>query len=204
MHPRFNAPLRPLWAAVCTCAMLSALVSSALVASAAPRKKTPTRRKAARKPEPVRAPAASPTRPLSEAEARQTVALLDDAYGLLLEETHATYHTKPSMPVAASIIRQVQERMTKLGWPRARFLAVNAVVMHPNHVPRDAFDRRAVAALRRGAPRFEEVVDGQLRVGTVVPTGGPCFACHWAPQGQQSKAAITWTIPLSKGGEASK
>lgn len=122
--------------------------------------------------------------------------MLDDAYQLLLEETHAAYPTRPGLPVAAAVVHKLQDRMRELGWPEARFLAVNAIVMHPDHLPQDAFERRAIQTLRRSNERFEEVVDGQLRVATVVPTSGSCFSCHWAPAGQSSKAAITWKVPL--------
>jgi hypothetical protein len=131
-------------------------------------------------------------------EARTAIAMLDDAYHLILEETHATYHTRPNVPVAASVVRKVQERMTELGWPRAHFLAVNAVVMRPDHLPQDDFEKRAVRRLGRTDRRVEEVVDGQLRVATVVSTGGNCGSCHWAPPGQESRAAITFTVPLQE------
>jgi hypothetical protein len=129
-------------------------------------------------------------------EARTAVAMLGDAYDLLLDETHEVYHTRPSVPVAATVIRKLQARMTELGWPRSRFLAVNAVVMHPDHVPHDEFEKRTVQAIRRGDERFEQVTSSQLRVSTVVPLGGSCSSCHWTPSGQSAKAATTWTIPL--------
>jgi hypothetical protein len=168
----------------------------AVVASAAPRPAAPARK-------PRRAPTvpAAPrvrTRAMTPQEARTAVAMLDDAYRLILEETHATYHTRPNQPVAAAVVRKLQERMNELGWPKARFLAVNAVVMHPDHVPRDDFERRAVQTLRGSDERVEQVVDGQLRVATVVSTGGSCFSCHWTPPGKASKAAITWTVPLQQ------
>lgn len=120
------------------------------------------------------------TRPLSSQDARLAVAMLGDAYDLLLELTHETYHTQPNIPVAATVIRKLQARMTELGWPQARFLAVNAIVMHPDHVPQDDFEKQSVLALRRSNRRIEKVVEGQLRVATVVPLAGNCSSCHWA------------------------
>jgi len=86
--------------------------------------------------------------------------------------------------------------MNELGWPTARFLAVNTIVMHPDHVPRDDFERRSVQTLRSSDHRIEQVVGGQFRVTTVVPTGGSCFSCHWTPPEQASKTATTWAVPL--------
>jgi hypothetical protein len=165
----------------------------ALVAAAAPRSA------AARKgrPSPGGAAAtAARARSMTPDEARRAVRMLDDAYQLILEETHAVYHTRPGVPVAATVVRKLQARMDALGWPSSRFLAVNAVVMHPDHVPRDDFERFSVRALRNGEQRVEQIVDGKLRVSTVVPLGGGCGSCHWSGTGQSSKAAVTFAVPL--------
>lgn len=173
------------------CGVLASVCAAAVLA--APRRATAPRKAAAR---PVAAPApAVKTRALTAEEARLDVAMLGDAYDLLLQEIHSTYHTRPSVPVAASVIRKVQERMAARGWPRARYLAVNAIVMHPDHVPRDAFEKRCVEKLSRQDEPIEETLDGRLRVATVVPLGGSCSSCHWSRDGQ-SKAAISWNIPL--------
>lgn len=186
-----------------------------LVASAAPRRAAPPRKPHAVKQAPVvkRAPvgkkqslgatqtpaAAAPVRTVMTAdEARMAVEMVGDAYDLLLEEIHETYHTRPSVPVAATIIRKLHGKMTELGWPQARFLAVNAIVMHPDHVARDEFETQAIQALRRGDQRVEEMVDGQLRIATVVPLGGRCSSCHWTPGAGSSKAATTWKVTLRK------
>lgn len=183
-------------------ALLSALGS--LAVSAAPlqskHRRTPPAKK--KSPAPAAASATSVTRSMTLDEARTAVAMLDDAYDLILEETHSIYHTRPSTPVAATVVRKLQARMTELGWPRSRFLAVNAVVMHPDHVPRDAFEKRTVQALRKGEERVEQVSDGKLRVTTVVPLGGGCGSCHWANTGQSPKAATTYTIPLKPASES--
>jgi len=41
------------------------------------------------------------TRAMTAEEARMAMAMLDDAYQLILVETHANYHTQPNRPVAA-------------------------------------------------------------------------------------------------------
>ena len=124
------------------------------------------------------------------------VAMLDDAYNLVLEEVHHTYPTKPGRPVAATIVRDLQKKMTDLGWPSSRFLAVNAIVMNPDHVARDEFERQTVRAFTDGGDRRETIENGTLRVATPVSLGGSCFSCHWADKGRASRAAISWKIPL--------
>jgi hypothetical protein len=185
---------------------------STLVASAAPRRVTSARKSrpvrkapAVKRPLAAQRPAAATKAPATSGEpryvmnadeARMAVEMMGDAYDLLLDEIHETYHTRPSVPVAATVIRKVHARMTELGWPQARYLAVNAIVMHPNHVARDEFETRAIQALRRGDRRAEELSEGQLRVATVVPLGGRCSSCHWTPGAQASKAATTWKVTL--------
>lgn len=198
------------WVAACVLTSAGTLAASAVPGSTAPRRKqraAPKKAAATRKPRPKPRSAAAPkssvapkpaTRAMAPDEARMAVEMLGDAYDLLLTETHEVYHTRPSVPVAATVIRKLQSRMTKLGWPRSRFLAVNAIVMHPDHVPRDEFERETVEALRLKNQRIERVVDGQLRVATVVSLGGSCSSCHWTASGQSSKAATTWTVPLLK------
>jgi len=131
-------------------------------------------------------------------EARQRVALLDDAYHLLLEEVHHAYPVKSGRPVAATVIRRLQQRMGELGWPRSRFLAVNGVLMNLDHLPKDEFERRVVVAMKSGSRHVEQVERGTLRAATFVSLGGSCFSCHWSEGDMASTAAISWTLPLKK------
>src|SRR4051812_26767321 len=100
------------------------LVSSgALAVSAAPRP-TAARRKPSAALKAAAAPvqrtgAVTPTRAMTPKEARTAVEMLDDAYHLILEKTHGTFHARPTQPVAATVVRKLQARMTELGWPRA-------------------------------------------------------------------------------------
>lgn len=153
-------------------------------------------RKPAKKPA-TPAKAVSGTAAMTAEEARRSVAMLDDAYQEILHAVHNWYPTKTGQPkVAASTVIELQKIMTEKGWPQSRFLAVNAVVMNPNHVPKDTFEKDAVAALKQGKDRHEAVLDGRLRVVTVLPTGGGCFSCHWTDSKVGSRTAITWSIPL--------
>jgi hypothetical protein len=181
-------PVQILTAAAC----LLACAVPVLAARTAPA----PRRSAPRQPAPARAAPAPRFTPVTVEEARETAALLDDAYQTILEEVHRTYPTKPGQPVAATIVKQLQETMALKGWPRSRFLAVNALVMNPNHVPHDAFERQAVKELKGTSERVEAVEPGRLRVATSVPVGGTCFSCHWTEPGHKGKAAISFSIPI--------
>lgn len=184
---------RRFWIATCLLTSFAALAVSAAPRPAASRRKpvAPTKKKPAQQ-------AATATRPMTPEEARTAVAMLGDAYDLILEEAHSIYHTRPNVPVAATVVRKVQAHMAKQGWPKARFLAVNAIVMHPDHVAKDDFERETVQTLKRSNERIEQVVEGNLRVATVVPLGGGCSSCHWTGSGTSAKAATTWSVPLRK------
>jgi hypothetical protein len=152
-----------------------------------------------------RKPAPTAARPaLTEAEARLDAAMLEDAYRITLQTVHERYPTGTGQPVvAAAVVRQLQARMTARGWPKSRFLAVNALVMNPEHRPEDAFERDAVTALRSGADRFEKVEGGRLRVASSLSLGGSCFRCHWSDARIGSRAAICFDIPLARAVAAS-
>lgn len=175
----------------------------AVGASGAPRRVPTARRKSAtaakRKPVAPKMTVASRLGPLTPEEARQTVALLHDAYQTVLEETHAVYHAKPGQPVAAKIVRELQEKMGSLGWPQSHFLGVNALIMRPDHRANDAFERDAVRQLSDGKPQVEAMDGKVMRFATGVPLAGECGSCHWMDQGGPRRAAITWRIPLKAG-----
>lgn len=129
-------------------------------------------------------------------EARTTVRLMDDAYQTILRQVHESYPTQPGRPVAASLVKDLQKEMSDRGWTNSRFLAVNAIVMNPDHRARDPFEQKAVEALARGEERYESLEGGNLRVATVVPLGFGCGSCHWVPPGKTAVAAISWKIPV--------
>ena len=172
---------------------LSLVILCMAPATPAPRKRAAVSRKPAAKPPAVATPRMAK---MTADEARMTIELLDDAYQLLLDEVHHTYPTQPGRPVAASIMRDLQKRMGELGWPKSRFLAVNAIVMNPDHRAQDAFEEKVVLALRRGDQRVEQLEPGRLRVATPISLGGSCFSCHWTASGQASRAAIVWNVPV--------
>ncbi|MFN3648392.1 MAG: DUF3365 domain-containing protein [Armatimonadota bacterium] len=186
--------------AVCTLALLA----GGSLAIAAPKK--PARKpapKPARKPAPK--PAAKkpvPAPKMTEEEARVAAAMLDDAYQLFLQEIHDWYPNRTGQPVvAAKVVRDVQQEMNRKGWPTTRFLAVNAIVMNPDHQPQDAFEKEAIKVIKMGAEDLERREGDRLRIAKPVSLGGGCFACHWAPNGEKSLAAISFEFPVKAPNE---
>jgi hypothetical protein len=169
--------------------LVAAVLASACGAAAAPKRTA--------KPNPA---ASAPGATLTLEEARQRVAMLDDLYQGALEEVHRWYPVRSGQPiVAATVIKQLQEKMTARGWAKSRFLAVSGVVMHPDHTAKDEFEKRAINELRSGSDRVEAVEGSVLRVATAVPLTGGCVSCHWTPAGTNARAAISWAIPVRTG-----
>ncbi len=176
---------------------MAVLTSSAPAAPATRRAPGGAGRRIASRPAPRVAPAPA-RKAYTEAEARQAVAMLDDAYQIILHETHRAYPTLPGRPVAATVVRDVQKVMADRGWPQSRFLAVNALLMNPDHRAKDEFERQAIAALKTVERPMEQVQAGTLRAVTPLALGGNCSSCHWVSSGSAARAAITWSVPLKR------
>lgn len=162
-------------------------------------------RSAARKaPKPAKTANAVAERVYTPEEAKRAVAILDDAYNLILHEVHETYPTKPGRPVAASLVKDLQKSMTAKGWPGSRFLAVNAVIMNPDHRARDEWERRAVSDMKSGKPVLAEEKKGEYRAATMVSLRGGCTSCHWSQDSMGARAAITWKVRTSEQANPSK
>ncbi|HTE18064.1 MAG TPA: DUF3365 domain-containing protein [Armatimonadota bacterium] len=179
-------------------ALALALAATTSVAAARPSRPSarPRVSPSATKPAPA-ATTAPKMQPMPLDQARMTAAMLDDVYQITLTQIHRTYPTRSGQTVvAANVMRRLQGLLGEKGWPSSRFLGVNALLMNPDHRARDAFERRVVAEMKRGANRVEAVEKGQLRVATSVPLNGGCFSCHWSTDSRDTKAAITFSIPL--------
>jgi hypothetical protein len=168
-----------------------ALAPSLILAVAAASVAAP--RPGAKKPlKPLANPPSGPT--YTPEQAKTAVAMLDDAYNLILREVHDTYVTKPGRPVAASLVKDLQKTMTAKGWPSSHFLAVNAILMNPEHRARDEWERRAVSEMKSGKLKVEDEKPGEYRAATFVSLRGGCTSCHWSPDSMGARAAIAWKV----------
>jgi hypothetical protein len=165
--------------------LVSGLAGTAVAAPRSAVRKAPT---------PATTANSIPGRIYTPEEAKRAVAILDDAYNLILHETHETYPTKPGRAVAASLVKDLQKTMTAKGWPASRFLAVNAVIMNPDHRARDEWERRAVSDMKSGKPVLAEEKAGEYRATTMVSLRGGCTSCHWSQDSMGARAAITWKV----------
>jgi uncharacterized protein DUF3365 len=135
---------------------------------------------------------------MSLAQARQTVDMLNDLYVTTVVLTHGTYVKDRATPAAAVVARKVFAEMGKKGWPETRWLSTTGRPFNPDANPKDAFEREAVAALKKGQARFERVENGQFRVATLVPlVDKSCQMCHTRDKVNDPIGGLSYTVNLS-------
>ena len=143
---------------------------------------------------------AKPAQPVKMplAQARQSVAMLNDVYVNSVVLTHGTYVKDKGTVAAATVARQVFEAMQKKGWPETRWLATTGRPFNPAHNPKDTFEKDAVAALKKGQARFERVEAGKLRVATLVPlVDKSCQMCHTRDKVGDPIGGLSYTVLLN-------
>jgi hypothetical protein len=142
---------------------------------------------------------ASPAEPVKMplAQARQTVAMLNDLYVNAVVLTHGTYVKDRGTVAAATVARQVFDAMAQKGWPETHWLSTTGRPFNPANNPRDAFEKDASAALKKGQPRFERVEGGRLRVVTLVPlVDKSCQMCHTKDRVGDPIGGLSYTVQL--------
>lgn len=148
----------------------------------------------------VRAEEAKATPPvkLSLAQARQTVAMLNDLYVTSVVLTHGTYVKDRATVPAATVARQVFKAMADKGWPQTHWLSTTGRPFNPDNNPRDAFEKDAIVALKKGQAQFERVENGQLRVATLVPlVDKSCQMCHTKDKVGDPIGGLSYTVNLT-------
>lgn len=144
------------------------------------------------------APSATPVQ-MPLAQARQTVAMLNDLYVTAVVLTHGTYVKDRGTTAAAVVARKLFSAMKEKGWPETRWLSATGRPFNPDASPRDAFERDAVVALKRGEARFERVEEGQLRVATLVPlVDKSCQMCHTRNKVGDPIGGLSYTVRLDE------
>jgi hypothetical protein len=130
-------------------------------------------------------------------QARRAVSMLNDLYANSVVLTHRTYVKDRSSVAAAMVTRRVFRSMAERGWPETRWLSTTGRPFNADANPRDAFERDAVAALKKGDRRFERVEDGKLRVATLIPLADPsCLMCHTKDKLGDPIGGLSYTVLL--------
>jgi len=136
---------------------------------------------------------------MSLPEARRTVAMLNDLYVNTIVQTHTTYVKDRGTVAAAAVARKVFDAMAAKGWPQTRWISTTGRPFNPDANPKDAFEKDAAAALKKGEARFERVADGKLRVATLIPVvDKSCVMCHTRDKVGDPIGGLAYTIELAQ------
>jgi hypothetical protein len=132
-------------------------------------------------------------------QARRAVSMLNDLYVNSVILTHSTYVKDRSAVAAAVVTRRVFRGMEERGWPSTRWLSTTGRPFNTDANPKDAFERDAIAALKRGQSRFERVEQDNLRVATLVPiTDQSCLVCHTKDKVGDPVGGLSYTVLLRR------
>jgi hypothetical protein len=151
--------------------------------------------------------------PAALARARATVQMLDGLYKGFVVNITSTYVKARERTPAAAVLKRVFAQMAANGVHEARLIDATGEPVNRANVAKSAFEKRAVAELRRSYPKWlasgakgappavEEVatVKGRpvLRAATVVPVVmKACLSCHPGLKEGELMGAITYEVPI--------
>lgn len=136
--------------------------------------------------------------------ARKQVRMLDDLYktAIVLVTTH--YVEEESDLAAGDAFQALFAAMKEKGWHEVRLLDASGDPIDDENTPNDAFEKRAVQALKNGETFVDRVItrDGKayLRAATPIPVVmEKCVMCHENYKGVregQPIGALGYTIPI--------
>ena len=138
------------------------------------------------------------------ARARKHVLMLDDLYKTAIVLVTEHYVDEVSDLAAGAAFQKLFDAMRQKGHHDVRLLDATGQPYNEKNVPRDDFEKAAIAALKAGKPTYEQIVDnnGQryLKLATPIPVVmKKCTLCH--PAYEQAKAgqpigALGYTIAV--------
>jgi hypothetical protein len=111
------------------------------------------------------------------------------------------YVTDKSDLAAGEAFKLLFAKVKDKGWHEVRLIDGTGEPINQENEPQDAFERKAMAALRDGKPYVEELTtkDGKryLRAATPIPVVmEKCTMCHENYRGKKVIGALGYTLPL--------
>jgi hypothetical protein len=138
------------------------------------------------------------------ARTRKQVQVLDDLYKTAIVLITEHYVDEASDLAAGAAFQKLFDAMRQKGYHDVRLLDATGQPYNEKNLPRDAFEKAAIAALKSGKPNHEEIVnkDGKryLKVATPIPVVmKKCTLCHPAYEkaaAGQAIGALGYTIQI--------
>ncbi len=115
--------------------------------------------------------------------ARETVRMLDDIYKTAIVLITDNYvQSEDDFPAGAAAVAWF-DAIQKKGWPSTRLVDASGDPVDDDNLPRDAFEKKAIAHLKAGNGYYEQIVEKNgkryLRAATAVPVVmQKCTMCH--------------------------
>lgn len=125
------------------------------------------------------AAAASEDLPATVDEARGRARMLHETLHGVLQVVHRDFFREDeSLMLPSQSLEDVFAALADQWGVQIRWLAVDAAAMNVDHQPRDAFEKRAVAALAKGATEYAAVEEGRYRHAGTIQLSSQCLKCH--------------------------
>jgi hypothetical protein len=138
------------------------------------------------------------------ARTRKQILMLDDLYKTAIVLITENYVDEASDLAAGAAFQKLFESMKQKGHHEVRLLDATGQPYNEKNLPRDAFEKAAIAALKAGKPTYEQVVDENgkryLKKATPIPVVlKKCTLCH--PAYEKAKpgeaiGALSYTLPV--------
>jgi hypothetical protein len=117
------------------------------------------------------------------ARARRQIEILDHLYKSMIVLITDNYVTEEADLAAGAAFQKVFDSVKQKGYHEVRLLDATGEPYDKDNVPRDEFEKAAIAALKGGKPYYEQIVekDGKryLRAATPIPVVlEKCTICH--------------------------
>ena len=149
----------------------------------------------------VRTEAADAPDQAAVGRARQTVKLLDTMHkGYVVHITNTYVKAQERIP-AARVAKKVFKHVEENAGPPTRLLDATGEPVNEANVATSAFEKKAVAQIRKGRPYYEEVGSKEgkpvLRAATAVPAVmKQCVACHEHVKEGDVLGALVYEVPI--------
>jgi hypothetical protein len=132
---------------------------------------------------------------------RTTVKMLDDLHKGYVVNITAIYVDEQKKTPAAKVAKNVFKHMEEKGWGSGRLIDATGEPINEGNSPKSAFEKAAVAAMKKGKTYYEEVgtKDGKpvLRAATVVPVVmKQCIKCHEGKKEGDLLGALVYELPI--------
>lgn len=125
------------------------------------------------------APAASIPPPTTMVEARSRAQLLFELIHGTLQVVHRDFFEEDdALAIPSASLEDVFHELSVSYDVKLKWLVVNADALNVDHLPADAFEKKAVAALADGKPLVETAENGRYRFAGPIRLPSQCLKCH--------------------------